>query len=162
MDSVHARPNRYGNTQISDTKLDRTLRMLVTEDDMVSRRIMAAYLAEFGECDIAADGYEAVNRIQAALTAGRSYDLVFLNILMPNMDGQRALRVIRHLEDEAAIPQEKQTHVIMTTAFNDPSNILKAFNRNCEAYLVKPVTRTKLCNLLEELGYFDFRQQLTE
>jgi two-component system chemotaxis response regulator CheY len=108
-------------------------------------------LQQYGNCDVAIDGIEAVEAITSAIKNKTPYDLVFLDIMMPNMDGQEALTCIRQVESENGISVGDGAKVVMTTALSDAHNVLKAFNGQCEAYIVKPVTREKILNQLIEL-----------
>lgn len=127
------------------------MKILIAEDDFVSRKVMLGHLSQYGDCDVAIDGIEAVQAITSAIESDVPYDLVFLDIMMPNMDGQEALTCIRNLESENGISLGDGAKVVMSTALSDAHNVLKAFNGQCEAYIVKPVTREKILNQLIEL-----------
>ncbi len=127
------------------------MRILITEDDFIARRVLTQHLNEFGECDIATDGQEAVEAVRLALAANQPYDLICLDIMMPTMSGQEALKAIRCQEAEHGITDGKGAKVIMTTAMSDPRNVMNAFNAQCEAYLVKPITKGQLLKQMEDL-----------
>lgn len=128
------------------------MRMLVVEDDFVSRRLLSAFLSPYGHCDIAVDGEEAVCAFGLALKEGTPYDLVCLDIMMPNMNGQEALKNIRNLEKENNISIGEGARIIMTTALDDSKNVMQAFKGDCDAYLSKPIDKARL---LEELKKLD-------
>jgi two-component system chemotaxis response regulator CheY len=67
-----------------------------------------------------------------------------MDIMMPEMDGQEALREIRSLEDEAGVLPGDAAKVIMTTALADAENVLAAIKSDCNGYLIKPINRAKL------------------
>ena len=71
---------------------------------------------------------------------------------MPKKDGQSVLKDSRKMEEEQGIPGMDGVKIIMTTALNDPKNILEAFKSQCEAYLPKPVSKQKLLAEIESLG----------
>ena len=127
------------------------MKFLITEDDFVSRKVLHQHLLQFGDCDVAADGIEAVEAIKASFEDNHPYDVIFLDIMMPNMDGQEALQEIRKVELSRGIAPGDGAKVVMTTALSDKRNVLKAFNGQCEAYIVKPVTHEKILNQLVEL-----------
>ncbi|MFP4213387.1 MAG: response regulator [Desulfohalobiaceae bacterium] len=125
------------------------MRTLIVEDDFYSRKIMQTILAEYGECDVAVNGEEAVEAFKQALDEGRPYSLICLDIMMPVMDGHQALQRIRDLEDERDLRYGKEVKVLMTTALGDIKNVNLAFFKGAAtSYLVKPLQKEKL---LQEL-----------
>lgn len=129
------------------------MRVLIVEDDFVSRKVLHQMLLPFGECDIAVDGMEAVEAFKLALEDGDPYDLVCMDIMMPRMDGQEALRLIRQLESQKGVPEMKAAKVVMTTAVDDKKQITQAFYKGGAAsYFVKPIDKKKLIAELRVLG----------
>ena len=128
------------------------MKALIVEDDFTSRKVMQLMLLPFGECDIAVNGFEAIAAFRAAAAERNRYDLICLDIMMPEMDGHAVLREIRRIEEEEGIFGRDGVKVIMTSALSDSGNILKAFNEQCEAYLVKPIEKRKLFEILQNLG----------
>ncbi len=128
------------------------MRVLVVEDDRVSRRLLCGLLQPFGTVEEVADGEAAVERVREALEQGRSYDLVCLDILMPRLDGHATLQVLRRMELERGIPVGAGAKVMMTTSLKDSKSVMTAFRNQCETYLVKPIDRARLYQALEELG----------
>ena len=127
------------------------MRILIAEDDFISRKFMLRFLSQYGECDITVDGMEAVDAFTMALESNEPYDLVCLDIMMPALDGYQALKGIRDLEKEKGIPEEKQAKIIMTTALSEGRNVTKAFELGCVAYAGKPIDQTKFENVLKKL-----------
>ncbi|MFZ2958642.1 MAG: response regulator [Candidatus Ozemobacteraceae bacterium] len=128
------------------------MRILVAEDDFVSRRLLMEYLSPYGSCDPAVDGKEALEAFKKALEIGKPYDLICLDIMMPEIDGQEVLHEIRRFEEEKGIAGLFGVKIIMTTALDDFKNIMTAFRHQCEAYLVKPVERGKMVEQLKSMG----------
>ena len=132
------------------------MKILVVEDDFVSRRLLQKMLAEFGECDIAVDGEEAVRAFDLALQDGTPYELVCLDIMMPKMDGQEALKQIRNLEHDRGLTGKDEARIIMTTALDSPKNVIEAYYQGgCSSYLVKPIEKKKLIETLKEYGLIE-------
>lgn len=127
------------------------MKILLAEDDFVSRKFMAKYLQKYGECDMAVDGEEAVDAFLMALEDGEPYDLVCLDVMMPVLDGYQALKAIRDIEKEKGISQEKSVKIIMTTALNEEKNVMKAFELGCTVYCGKPVDFNKFEMALKKL-----------
>jgi len=82
------------------------MKCLIVEDDFVARKLLKRYLLSYGDSDIAVDGNEAVEAFRQATDEKESYDLICLDIMMPNMNGHEALRNIRQIESEHGINGE--------------------------------------------------------
>ncbi len=128
------------------------MRILVVEDDFISRRLLCRYLESHGECDVAVNGNEAVAAFKQLLLAGGHYDLICLDIMMPGMDGQETLKRIREIEKEHDVPTDRVVHIIMTTALEDHENVMSAFSNACDGYVVKPIEKRKFLDTLQEIG----------
>ena len=124
------------------------MKTLIVEDEFTSRALLREILKRYGVPDIAMNGKQAVDAVSAALQAGEPFDLICLDIVMPEMNGHEALKRIRQLEVEAGVETEKRAKVIMTTALADRSNVLEAIQGQCDYFLVKPIDSRAL---LEEL-----------
>ena len=128
------------------------MKVLVAEDDFVSRKILHQLLKAHGECDFAVDGKEAIEAFEAALASREPYDLICLDINMPQLSGLEVLKQIRELEERQGIGGLDGVKIVMTTAQDDPASVLGAFKAGCEAYVVKPLDLKKLLSTVLELG----------
>ena len=128
------------------------MKILLAEDDFVTRKSMTSFLSKYGEGDVTVDGLEAVDAFMMALEDGEPYDLVCLDIMMPVMDGYQALMGIRNLEKEREIPKEKAAKIIMTTALNEEKNVKMAFELGCTIYSGKPIDQERFEQALKKLG----------
>ena len=128
------------------------MKTLIVEDDFTSRLLLQEILRRHGSSHVAVNGREAVDAVRAALAAGAPYDLVCLDIMMPEMNGQEALLRIRQLEEESGIEVWRRAKVIMTTALADRANVIEAIAGQCDSFIVKPIGRTKLIEELRRLG----------
>lgn len=126
------------------------MRILIAEDDFVSRQVLCRYLESYGTCDVAIDGREAVKAVEFALENSEPYDLVCLDILMPRMDGQEALRTIRQLEEEHDRPGHAK--ILIATALRDAENVQRAMLAKCDGYLMKPFSRPQVQEQLRIFG----------
>jgi len=127
------------------------MRTLIVEDDFTSRILLQSFLSQFGECHIAINGLEAIEAFRAAGKSGERYDLICMDIMMPEMDGQTAIREIRAIEEAGGTLSTNGTKIIMTTAVDDVKNVMKSFNSLCDAYLFKPINTQKLLGHIREL-----------
>jgi two-component system chemotaxis response regulator CheY len=128
------------------------MKILVAEDDFVSQLLMKEYLRDYGSVNLAVTGREAVALASAALAAGEPFDLICLDVMMPEMDGQQALREIRAAEATITESHCKRSKIVMTTALTERSAILQAFQSQCDGYLVKPFDRASVVATLAEIG----------
>jgi two-component system, chemotaxis family, chemotaxis protein CheY len=129
------------------------MKILVVEDDFGSRRMMQKLLEEYGSVDVVVDGEEAVSAFKLAFADKAPYDVIFLDIMMPKMDGQEALKLIRIFERDSGVSPITETKIIMTTVLEDPKNVIEAyFKGGATAYIIKPVDRLKIRSELAKLG----------
>lgn len=128
------------------------MKSLIVEDDFTSRLLLQAILSRCGECHIAVNGSEAVEAFRGARASGRGYDLVCMDIMMPEMDGQAALEAIRKIETEEGVRSQCAAKVVMTTALDTVKDVASAFHALCDAYLVKPIDGAKLLERLREFS----------
>ena len=128
------------------------MRTLIVEDDFTSRLLLQSFLSQYGECHIAVNGKEAVDAFRAALGRGEGYDLICMDIMMPEMDGQTAVREIRALEETGGTLSTNGVKIIMTTALDDVKSVVESFQALCDAYLFKPIDRKMLLGRIQELN----------
>ncbi len=127
------------------------MRILIVEDDFTNRLLMQELLKSYGSCHVAINGREGVVAAQLALEADKPYDLICLDVMMPEMDGHEALRQIRGLEENRGILPQKRAKIVMTTALNDIDNVNTAFTSEANAYVTKPIQKAKLLETLRKL-----------
>jgi two-component system chemotaxis response regulator CheY len=129
------------------------MKSLVVEDDFTSRFLLQTILSLYGECLGAANGREALEAFQTARENDTPFDLICLDIMMPEMDGHEVLRQIRALEMKGeTAPAKSGAKIIMTTALSDSESMKQAQRHYCDAYLVKPINKAKLLDLLKSFG----------
>ena len=131
------------------------MKTLIAEDDFTSRLLLQGFLKNYGHSHVAVNGREATEAVRLALEADEPYDLICLDIMMPEMDGQEALRWIRKLEEAKGILSTKGAKIIMTTALGDLDNLMGAFGNLCDAYLTKPIQKAKMIETLRKLGLIE-------
>ena len=119
---------------------------LLVEDNELNREIATAILEEIGlDVDIAEDGTDAVNMMSSA--EGRKYDLIFMDIQMPKMDGYTATREIRTLDDSkcANIP------IIAMTANAFEEDRKKAIKAGMNGHIAKPISADAILENLDQI-----------
>jgi two-component system chemotaxis response regulator CheY len=124
------------------------MKTLVVDDDFTCRILLQTFLSEFGVCHAAVNGKEAVGAVRAAIDSGSRYDLICMDILMPEMDGEEAVRQARALEEAYGIRSMKGAKIVMTTNVSEVKKVLRCFSAGCDAHLVKPIDTNELLVLL--------------
>lgn len=125
-------------------------KILVVDDDFVNRLVLQKMCEDFGEVHIAVNGKEALIAVRIAFEENAPYNIICLDLMMPEMDGHDALCAIRDMEDELHIAEALRPKILMTTALDDSSSVMKAFRGQCDGYLVKPIDIDKLTNYINE------------
>jgi len=127
------------------------MRTLIVEDDFTSRILLHSLLSQYGECHVAVNGREAVAAFRASLESGQAYDLICMDIMMPEMDGQTAVKEIRALEEAGGTLSSDGVKIIMTTALDDVRSVVQCFQSLCDAYLFKPIDKGQLLGHIKDL-----------
>ena len=107
------------------------MRLLIVDDEELIRDLIKEYAEDEGySCDLACDGSEALEKVEE-----NKYDLIIMDVMMPNMDGYTAMKGIREICD---IP------VIMLSARVDEVDKLKGFDLGIDDYVTKPFSPKEL------------------
>ena len=107
------------------------MKSLIVDDDFFSRRILQSIVSAYGECHVAVDGKEALFAYKQALAEEAPYDVICLDIMMPEINGQEVLQEIRAIEKAKNILGDNSVKIIMTTALDDSENVKTAFREQC-------------------------------
>ncbi len=120
------------------------MRVLVVDDSDIGRMMVIFGLDGSCVCDEASDGMEALDLFTKASAAGQPYDLVFMDIVMPNMDGKAALRKIRKHEEGTG---SGRTPVYMVSA----SEMIDDVAELADGLLRKPTPRQQFQEIVAGL-----------
>lgn len=114
-------------------------RVLVVEDDERVRRVEGLILSSAQlEIEEAKGGQEALDRLEQG-----KYDLVVLDLMMPEVDGMQVLKSIRSKPETEGLP------VIVVTAKNSDREILEGFQSGANYYITKPFEPRELVDSVE-------------
>ncbi len=129
------------------------MKILIAEDDRVSRVFLEKFMSDYGVCDVAADGMEALDLFMESMKKKEPYDLACLDIMMPKVDGIKLIKVIRTMEKQQSIATAERVRIIMMTALADVDYVDQAFALGCDAYASKPIDTDKVEEVLAKLGF---------
>jgi CheY-like chemotaxis protein len=119
------------------------LRVLVAEDNTVNQKLAKAMLTRLGhDCVLTADGREAI----AEWSAG-GYDVVFMDVQMPELDGFDATREIRRLEAGSG----GRVPIVAMTAHAMPGDRERCLGAGMDDYVTKPISLTEIARVLSAI-----------
>lgn len=121
-----------------EVETDKKLKILIVEDNPVNRLLAVKILGQVGfTADVAVDGLEAVEFVNKM-----PYDLIFMDLQMPVMDGYEAMRKIRA---NLAISQPR---IIVISANVQPQDVSNSYNAGADGFLPKPIDRKALVDII--------------
>jgi len=128
------------------------MKTLVVDDDLVSRRLMRTLVSAFSDCEVAVNGRDGLQVFEESHRAGKPFDLLCLDVMMPEMDGYELLAAVRAFEERNGIPADRGAKVVIMTAVEDPRIISGAYVAGCQAFVRKPIDLQKLKGALHAAG----------
>ncbi|GAV50848.1 hypothetical protein ZYGR_0AD00310 [Zygosaccharomyces rouxii] len=135
-------------TASSNTNLGTTStinKILVAEDNHVNQEVIKRMLNLEGvhNIELVCDGQEALDKVKQLVENGEHYNLIFMDVQMPKMDGLLSTKMIRR--------DLNYTHpIVALTAFADDSNIRECLDAGMDGFLAKPIKRAQLRKIIEE------------
>ncbi|MBL8151121.1 MAG: response regulator, partial [Blastocatellia bacterium] len=120
---------------VSNGEVLETLRILVAEDNLINQKVIVTMLKKFGyKADVVSNGLQALEAIKQ-----KGYDIILMDVQMPEMDGLEATRQIRQL-----LPKESQPKIVAVTAGATQGDRENCIAAGMDDYLSKPVDPEKL------------------
>jgi two-component system chemotaxis response regulator CheY len=130
------------------------MRALIVEDTLINQEYLKMILSAWGECQVAESGEQAVAAFAGALDS-TPFDVVFMDVMLPGMDGLQALERIRALEQARGIQPEKVVKTIITTAMDDETPVQNGIDDRAISYVAKPVRQETVEAALRQFGLID-------
>jgi signal transduction histidine kinase/ActR/RegA family two-component response regulator len=138
--------------QAPPVSADNQLSVLVAEDNVVNQKVVLMLLKKLGvNADLAADGAQAIEAV-----VGKHYDLVLMDVQMPEVDGLAATREIR-----SRLPLDRQPVIFGLTAHATTEYRDICLGAGMNGYLTKPLEPQKLRDLIAELSTQSLSRNLT-
>ena len=131
------------------------MRFLIVDDDESIVLFLRTLLSAYAECLTAGSGPEAILAFEAALEENHPFTAVFMDILLPGIDGNEVVQALRRMEGNHADGVEP-FKLIMISVLTDTQNVSESFfHGRAEAYLPKPLRRETLLAQLAKLGLIE-------
>lgn len=129
------------------------LKVLIVDDEQVNREFLLHTLKAHGQCLAVGTGEAALGEHRRALLAEAPFALVFLDIMLPGIDGLKTLELLRAAEDEFGLPDSARALVIVTTVLDDHQSAARAFMQgNAASFMTKPFQARQIREELAKLG----------
>lgn len=129
------------------------LNVLTVDDDEVTQFHANQLLQPLGRVRMAYSGMDAVARVKEALASGEGYDLIFMDVMMPGLDGLTTVREIVHCYNESRIPLEQRPKIIMLSSVEERDTQIDAlYACGADHYMTKPLDSDMLTAFLGALG----------
>lgn len=122
------------------------LRVLVADDNSTNIEVVSKMLKleEVYDVTVAKDGQEAYEHVKAAMAEDRQFDVIFMDVQMPNVDGLQSTRLIREMGYKSPI--------VALTAFAEESNRRECMESGMDEFLSKPIRRPALKKMLQKFA----------
>ncbi len=128
------------------------MKILIVDDEKISRKILLKKMELIGECTSVDDSYKALKLFDKATRAKDPYTLITLDVSMPKMDGKQLLSMIRKKEKVQKLSKEDRVKIIMVTSRMTTSTIKECIKLGCNGYILKPVNKYQLLDSLGRMG----------
>ncbi len=133
------------------------MKVLVVDDEFVALTRLMTILDSYGKCDPATHANQAYEMFYEAIAKMDPYDLITIDIEMPEKDGIELLRMIREEEEHVKV---RPTKIIMVSATGTSGNVMRSMSSRCDAFIVKPVRREVILEKLQALGLLSVQNYL--
>ena len=128
------------------------MRVLVIDDDESTRKLLKSMVAKMGDCETADSGKAALSAFKKAWQDWRPFDLIFLDILMPEMNGSQVLIKIRELERKKGIPDKLRAKIVMVSGVSQKEMVMACLRDGCDDFMVKPLETRQVMNKIKHFG----------
>jgi len=128
------------------------MKILVVDDEMVSRTKLKLIMENFGECETVDNGQDGVAMFHKAHQMGKPFSLVMLDIDMPEKDGMQALSEMIEAQIELDVSKSHKAKILMVTSFTDKDRVLGCIQSGCDDYIAKPFDINTIAKKLSKLG----------
>ena len=146
MESPGSQPAAMEQMAAEATRTGTKIRVLVAEDNKVNQEVVLRMLKleDIYDVTVAKDGQEALDMVKESMTPENpnGFNLIFMDVQMPNMDGLQSTRLIREIG--------YQMPIVALTAFAEESNITSCLDSGMNYFLSKPIRRPQLKKVLKE------------
>ena len=125
-------------------------RLMVVDDDMISRRKLGTILASRGTVEEFSNGKTAIMSFQQAWEEQIPFKLITLDITMPGMSGMEVLKEMRRIEGSFLRDFRHKAIIVMVSASNNMNDVRSAISLDCNDYIIKPFDEEKILSRYDQ------------
>ena len=127
------------------------MKILVVDDELVSRKKMMKIVTDFGQCEGVKNGTAAISAVKQALEDWKLYTLITLDVSMPDISGVDVLSKIRELEEARGLDAEEKSKILMVTSHSDIETV-RACVGKCDGYVIKPFNKEVMVEKMQKIS----------
>ncbi|MCO4781098.1 MAG: response regulator [Candidatus Cloacimonetes bacterium] len=131
------------------------MKILIVDDEEFICEILTEFLSDYGEATIVTEGTKAIPTYKEAIEKNEPFDLVYLDVMMPDISGLEILKQIQANEIDKS--EDEKTKIIMITSSYDPDNFFDSYRGGCQVFLTKPIRQNIIKEKLAQLGFEKIR-----
>lgn len=128
------------------------LRILIADDEPISRKALEKIFMKFGECRIVENGATAETDFQQALMENKRFHLVVLDISLEDKSGLEVLKTLRKMETEKNIEKKDRARIFMATGNSDMQMVKDCITAGCNDYILKPLKSDVVIKKMAGIG----------
>jgi HD-like signal output (HDOD) protein/ActR/RegA family two-component response regulator len=131
------------------------MKILIVDDEFVSRTKLKLIMENYGQCEAVEHGKDAIAIFHHAHFINEPFNLIMLDINLPEMNGIMVLSEIRRAEKYLTIPQSCRVKILMVTSYGDKDRIVASAQSGCDDFIVKPFNDDIIREKLVKLGIIE-------
>ena len=135
-----------------DNSEKKKLNALIVEDEQVALAKIKLIMDSIGSYQIAETGDSCLQQFSSSLSSRKYFDVLLIDIGLPDMSGKGLLKKIDELEEKYNVPSDKKVKKIMVTASAEKQDLFGSIQDRCDDYLLKPVTKDIVMDKLKAVG----------
>ncbi|KAF2713705.1 hypothetical protein K504DRAFT_144615 [Pleomassaria siparia CBS 279.74] len=143
LESPNSQSAAMHRVEVEATRRGDKVKVLVAEDNKTNQEVVLRMLKleDVYDVTVAKDGQEALDKVKESMERQTPYNLIFMDVQMPNLDGLQSTRLIRESGFSAPI--------VALTAFSEESNVKECLDSGMDFFLSKPIRRPALKHVLK-------------
>ncbi len=129
----------------------KNIRALIVEDVFLIQRVIERFIEPYGTFRVSNNGKEALKIYAEYFFNGEAFNLVCLDIYLPEMNGLKVLKHIREFEKEIHLSEDERSKIVIISSVTHPGTLQQAYDLGCDYYITKPFSKDDVVRALKKL-----------